>query len=87
LLLKPIKLGFECIAARNFLVSEIDGVSVEPAQASGVAVREVGRNRDPLPALGPQLLCLGLELFDDQTIEQRRILQPIALMPNGNTVR
>jgi hypothetical protein len=74
LLLKPIKLGFECIAGGCFLVGEIDGVSVKPPQACRVAIGKVGSDRNPLPAFHAQLLGFGLEFLDDQTIEQCRIL-------------
>jgi len=52
LLLKAVKLGFQSGAARNFLVGEIDDMSVEPAQASRVAIGKVGSDRNPLPAFG-----------------------------------
>src|SRR5712671_7887590 len=42
LLLKPIKLGFECIAGGGFLVGQIDGASVKPPQACRVAIGKVG---------------------------------------------
>jgi hypothetical protein len=58
----------------------MDGMSVEPAQASRVAIGKVGSDRNPLPAFGAQLLGFGLELLDDQTIEQRRVLQPAAIV-------
>ena len=45
-----------------------------------MAVGEVGRDRDPLPALGAQRLGLGLKLLDHQPIEQRRVLQPTAIV-------
>ena len=41
LLLEAIELGFERMASRNFFVGEIDGMSVEPAQASRVAIWKV----------------------------------------------
>jgi hypothetical protein len=45
-----------------------------------VAIGKVRSDRNPLPALGPQLLSHGLELFDNQTVEQRRVLQPAAIV-------
>src|SRR5215831_15723839 len=74
LLLEAIELGFQRVAGCDFLVSEIHNMSVEPAQASRVAIRKVRSDRNPLPALGAQLLGFGLELLDPETIEQRRIL-------------
>src|SRR6266446_62698 len=38
LLLKAVKFGFQRVAARNFPIGEIDDMSVEPAQASRVAI-------------------------------------------------
>jgi hypothetical protein len=43
-----------------------------------VAIRKIDRDRDPFPALRTQALGGGLELFGDQAVEQRRILQPAA---------
>ena len=43
-----------------------------------MAVREVGRDGDPLPALAAQVLGCGLELLSDHTVEQHRILEPAA---------
>ena len=45
-----------------------------------MAVREIDRRRDPLPAFGRDRLGLGLQLFGSETIEQRHILQPAAIV-------
>ena len=56
------------------------GFAVEAAQTGGVAVGEIDGDRDPFPAFGRERLGLGLELLGHQTIEQRRILQPAAIV-------
>jgi hypothetical protein len=45
-----------------------------------VAVRKGGGDRDPLPALGTKSLRFGLELLDHQAVEQRRVLEPTAIV-------
>ena len=45
-----------------------------------MAIREVGGDRDPLPALGAESLRFRLELFDHQAVEQGRILEPTAIV-------
>src|SRR5712671_2937343 len=45
-----------------------------------MAVGEIGRDRDPLPAFATQALRGSLELLGDETVEQRRILKPAAIV-------
>ena len=45
-----------------------------------MAVGEVDGHRDPLPAFGRDGLGLRLQLLGDETIEQRHILQPAAIV-------
>ncbi len=78
--LKSVVLGLERFEAGAFLFGEVDSVAGQPAQAGGVAVREIGCDRDPLPTLGAQRLSLGLKLLDHEPIEQRRILRPAAVV-------
>ena len=80
LLLEGLLFGLERGEARLLLLGEGDGVAGQPTQAGGVAIGKVGRDRDPLPALGAQALGLGLELLDHEPIEQRRVLQPAAIV-------
>ena len=80
LLLKRVLFGLQRGEAGVLLFGEIDRLAGEAAQTGGVAIGEVGGDRDPIPTLGPQRLGLGLELLDDQPIEQRRILQPAAIV-------
>ena len=80
LLLKRVLFGLQRGEAGVIVFGEIDRLASEAAQTGGVAIGEVGGDRDPIPTLGPQRLGLGLELLDDQPIEQRRILQPAAIV-------
>ena len=45
-----------------------------------MAVGEIERDLDPFPALGAQRFGFGGELLGDQPVEQRRILQPAAIV-------
>ena len=45
-----------------------------------MAVGEVGRDLDPLPALGADGLGLPLQLLGDEPVEQGRVLQPAAVV-------
>ena len=71
--LKGVVLGLERFEPGAFLFGEVDSLARQPAQVGGAAVGEIGRHRDPLPTLGAQRLGLGLELFDHEPVEQRRI--------------
>ena len=55
-------------------------LAAEPAQPVGVAVGEVGGDLDPLPAFGTDGLCFPLQLRGDEPVEQRRVLQPAAVV-------
>jgi hypothetical protein len=50
--LEPVVFGLQGVVARTLLVGEIDGLAAQAAEAGGVPIGEVGRDRDPLPALG-----------------------------------
>ena len=76
----PVVFGPQGIVARTLLVGEIDGLAAQAAQAGGVPIGEVGRDRDPLPALGAKGFRFGLELLDDQAVEQGRVLEPAAIV-------
>ena len=45
-----------------------------------VAVGQVKRDLDPLPALNRNRLSLGLEFFRHQPIEQGRVLEPATVI-------
>ena len=73
-------LGPQRLAGRAFLFGESDGLPGQAAQPVGVAIRKVEPDRDPLPALRAQGLGLGLQLLVRQPVEQRRVLQPAAIV-------
>ena len=45
-----------------------------------MAVRELGHDLDPLPALGTDGLGFPLQLLGDELLEQGRVLQPAAVV-------
>ena len=45
-----------------------------------MAIREVGRDLDPFPALGADSLGLAFQFLHDEAVEQRRVLQPAAIV-------
>ena len=45
-----------------------------------MAEREVGRGLDPFPAFAAQRLGLARELLGDEPVEQRRVLEPAAIV-------
>ena len=55
-------------------------VAVHDAHVVIIVVREVDRDRDPLPALFADARALGLELLVDQSIQEHDVLQPAALI-------
>ena len=65
---------------RALLIGQIGRYAVELAQAVGVAIGEIHRHRDPLPAFRRDSLGLRLQLLGDETIEQRHVLQPAAIV-------
>ena len=71
-------LGVERIDGRLFLDGDIDGLSLQFSQATGVAIGKIDSDRDPLPAFGGDRLGLGRQLLGGQAIEQRDVLQPAA---------
>ena len=79
-LLQGVMLGPQRFPGRAFLFGESNGLPGQAAQPVGVAIRKVERDRDPLPALRAQGLGLGLQLLVRQPVEQRRVLEPAALV-------
>ncbi len=53
-------LGVERINGRLLLDRDIDGLSLQFSQATGVAIWEIDGDRDPLPAFCRDCLGLGL---------------------------
>ena len=70
----------EGVVARLLVLGEFCGLAKRRRRPAVVAIREIGRECDPFPAFGAQCLRPGLKLFGDQPIEQRRILQPAAVV-------
>ena len=64
----------------DLLLGERALLADETAQIVGVAIREVGRDLDPLPALGADRFGFAVELLHDQPVEQGRVLQPAAIV-------
>ncbi len=54
--------------------------AIERAVAEGVAIREVDRGLDPLPAFRRDTRHLGFELLGLQPVEQRDVLEPAAVI-------
>lgn len=65
---------------RAFLIRHRRRVSAQPPQAMAVAIGQVERDLDPLPALGRDGFGFSRKLFADQTIEQGRVFQPAAVI-------
>jgi hypothetical protein len=72
--------GVERRDGRLFVLRESGGDALQPAQPAIVAVGEIDRDLDPLPALGGDDLGLGLQLLGDHTIEQSDIFEPAAIV-------
>ena len=75
-LFQPAILGEERSVGRAFLVCQRRGITSEAPQTVAVAVRQVGRHLDPLPALGRERLGFGLKLLGQQPDQKGRVLQP-----------
>ena len=71
--------------SRLLIDREIGGVSLQFTQAVGVAEWEIDRHGDPLPALGRDRLGLHLQLFGNETVEQRHVLQPAAIVVSNRS--
>ena len=78
--LELVEFGAQRVARRALLMGEIGRDAVELAQAVVVAIWKVGRDGDPLPALGRDGLGFGLQLLGDQGLDQAHILQPAAVV-------
>ncbi len=80
LVLKPVVFFAQRVPCRFLLGRERHDVAAKLAQPEMVAVGEVGRDLDPLPALGRHRLRLALELLDRELVEQTGILQPASVV-------
>ena len=72
--------GFERVDRRLFFGREVRWRAFQFAQTMGVAVGDVDRHLNPLPAFGGDGLRLGFQLLGDQAVEQANILQPAAII-------
>ena len=79
-LLQTVHLGLQRIARRLLLAGERTLLAAQLPQAVGVAIGELGRDIDPLPALGADRLGLLAQLLDHQHVEETGILQPAAVV-------
>src|SRR3546814_8678785 len=68
-------LGLQRITRRLLLVGERRLIAAQLPQSVGVAVGEVGRDIDPLPAFGADRLGLFAELLGHQHVEKADLLR------------
>jgi hypothetical protein len=78
--LQAIHLRLQGVARSLLFFGEWDLLPTKLPQTIGVAVSEVGRDLDPFPTFGADLLGSIVELFCDQPVEQPHILQPAAVV-------
>jgi hypothetical protein len=79
-LLQLVQLRLEGIACLGLLLRQRHLLAAQPAQPVRVAVGEVGSDLDPLPSLVANGLRFPLQLRGDEPVEQRRVLQPAAVV-------
>ena len=77
---EPIQLLGQGLVGGLLVGREFGAFAHDPTQASGVAVGQVERGIDPPPAFGRDLLGGGAELRGGEAVEQRRVLQPPAIV-------
>ncbi len=65
---------------RAFLVGHRGGITGQTPQTVAVAIGQVGRHLDPLPALGDQRLGFSLKLLGHQPVEEGRVLEPATVI-------
>ena len=80
LVLEPIVLLPQSVPRRLLVGRHRHRVAPQLPQPEMVAVGEVGRDLDPLPPLGGHGLRLVAELLGRQPLQQRRVLQPAAVV-------
>lgn len=79
-LLELLVFGPQRIAGRRFVARERDLLAAKLTKAVSVAIGEIGRDLDPLPALGADRLGLAVELLRDETVDERDVLEPAAVV-------
>ncbi|MFK4490076.1 hypothetical protein ABIA45_005154 [Bradyrhizobium sp. USDA 336] len=72
--------GLERLDGCLLFGGEIGRYAVQLAQATSMAVGEVDRDLDPLPAFSGDRFRLRLQLLGDQTVEQSNVLEPTAVV-------
>ena len=73
-------LGEERSVGRAFLLGHRSGIAGQTPQTVAVAIGQVSRHLDPLPALGDQRLGFCLKLLGDQPVEEGRVLEPATVI-------
>ncbi len=73
-------LGEERSVGRAFLVGHRRGITDETPQTVAVAIGQVGRDLDPLPAFGSERFGFSLKLLGHQPIEKGRVLEPTTII-------
>ncbi len=76
LLVQRVEFRLQHLIRRLFICASIERLTPQAPEPIGMAVLEVERSRDPEPAFTGDRLGLDLQLFVDQSLEHRRILQP-----------
>ena len=77
---EPVQFLGQGLIGGLFVGGEFGAFARDPAQTGGVAVGEVQRGIDPAPALSREFLGSGADLRGGEGVEQRRILQPSAVV-------
>ena len=80
LLFQRTILGEERSVGRAFLVGHRRGITDETPQTVAVAIGQVGRDLDPLPAFGSERFGFSLKLLGHQPIEKGRVLEPATVI-------
>ena len=73
-------LGLKRFDRRLLLGRDVFRRTLELPKTVVVAVGEADSDLDPLPALGRNGLGFGLQLLGDETLQQRHVLQPTAIV-------
>ena len=76
-------LGEERSVGRAFLVCHRRGITGQTRQTAAVAIGQVGRDLDPLPAIASERLGLRLKLLGYQPVEHGRALEPTDIIALG----
>ena len=80
LLLQRAVLGEERNVGGAFLVGQRRRIASQTPQTVAIAIGQVGRHLDPLPAFGRECLGLSLKLLGNQPVEEGRVLEPAAVI-------